>query len=50
MGSSRRAQRAATTFTKDWYVGVFRQRASSAELMRAARVATVGFAVLMARS
>ncbi len=49
MGSLSTALNAlATTFTKDWYVGVFRQRASSAEQMRAARVATVGFAVLLA--
>ena len=38
----------ATTFTKDWYVGVFRPDADSRQQMRAARASTVGFAVLLA--
>ncbi len=49
MGSLSTALNAlATTFTKDWYVGVFRPNASSAEQLRAARAATAGFAVLLA--
>jgi Na+/proline symporter len=49
MGSLSTALNAlATTFTKDWYVGVFRPDADSRQQMRAARAATVGFAVLLA--
>jgi Na+/proline symporter len=49
MGSLSTALNAlATTFTKDWYVGVFRPDADSLQQMRAARAATVGFAVLLA--
>lgn len=49
MGSLSTALNAlATTFTKDWYLGVFRPQASSAQQMRAARWATVGFAVFLA--
>lgn len=49
MGSLSTALNAlATTFTKDWYVDVFRPRASSFEQMKAARWATVGFAILLA--
>ncbi|RPJ35350.1 MAG: sodium:proline symporter [Verrucomicrobiaceae bacterium] len=48
MGSLSTALNAlATTFTKDWYVGVFRPDADSRQQMRAARAATVGFAVLL---
>jgi Na+/proline symporter len=49
MGSLSTALNAlATTFTKDWYVGVFRPDADSRQQMRAARAATVGFAALLA--
>ncbi|MES2995584.1 MAG: sodium:solute symporter [Verrucomicrobiota bacterium] len=49
MGSLSTALNAlATTFTKDWYVDVFRPLASSHEQMKVARWATVGFAVLLA--
>ncbi|MCW1886788.1 sodium/solute symporter [Luteolibacter flavescens] len=49
MGSLSTALNAlATTFTKDWYVGYFRPQASSNEQFKAARWATVGFAVLLA--
>ena len=49
MGSLSTALNAlATTFTKDWYVGVFRPAATSRQQMSAARYATVGFAVLLA--
>jgi Na+/proline symporter len=49
MGSLSTALNAlATTFTKDWYVGVLHPQATSGEQMRAARVATAGFAVLLA--
>ena len=49
MGSLSTALNAlATTFTKDWYVGVFRPLATSGEQMRAARYSTVGFAVFLA--
>ena len=49
MGSLSTALNAlATTFTKDWYVGVFRPLASSLEQMKAARISTVVFAVLLA--
>lgn len=49
MGSLSTALNAlATTFTKDWYVGVFRPDADSQQQMRAARASTVGFAVLLA--
>lgn len=49
MGSLSTALNAlATTFTKDWYVGVFRPRASSQEQMKAARVSTMAFAALLA--
>jgi len=49
MGSLSTALNAlATTFTKDWYVGVFRPLATSLEQMKAARISTVVFAVLLA--
>jgi Na+/proline symporter len=49
MGSLSTALNAlATTFTKDWYVGVFRPLATSNEQMKAARVSTVVFSVLLA--
>ncbi len=49
MGSLSTALNAlATTFTKDWYVGVFRPQATSLEQMKAARTATVVFSVLLA--
>jgi solute:Na+ symporter, SSS family len=49
MGSLSTALNAlATTFTKDWYVGVFRPNADSGQQMRAARISTVGFAALLA--
>lgn len=49
MGSLSTALNAlATTFTKDWYVDVFRPAATSHEQMIAARRATVVFAVLLA--
>lgn len=38
----------ATTFTKDWFVGVFRPQATSEQQMKAARVSTVVFAVILA--
>ncbi|MCH1922815.1 hypothetical protein L9G15_25715, partial [Shewanella sp. A3A] len=38
----------ATTFTKDSYLGYFRPQARSNEQFKAARWATVGFAVLLA--
>lgn len=49
MGSLSTALNAlATTFTKDWYAGVFRPSATSEEQMRAARISTVVFSVLLA--
>jgi len=49
MGSLSTALNAlATTFTKDWYVGYFRPNASSNEQFKAARWATVCFAVFLA--
>jgi Na+/proline symporter len=49
MGSLSTALNAlATTFTKDWYLGVFRPKATSEEQMKAARVSTVVFALLLA--
>ena len=49
MGSLSTALNAlATTFTKDWFVGVFRPQATSEEQMKAARISTVVFAVLLA--
>lgn len=49
MGSLSTALNAlATTFTKDWYLGVFRPNATSGQQMRAARMATVGFAIFLA--
>jgi Na+/proline symporter len=49
MGSLSTALNAlATTFTKDWYLGVFRPQATSGEQMKAARWATVGFSVFLA--
>ncbi|MBV9657784.1 MAG: sodium:solute symporter [Verrucomicrobia bacterium] len=49
MGSLSTALNAlATSFTRDFYLGLFRPCASSVEQMRAARVATVGFAILLA--
>jgi SSS family solute:Na+ symporter len=49
MGSLSTALNAlATTFTKDWYLGVFRPDATSAQQMRAAKISTVGFAILLA--
>ncbi len=49
MGSLSTALNAlATTFTKDWYLGVMRPQATSLQQMRVARWATVGFAVLLA--
>ena len=49
MGSLSTALNAlATTFTKDWYVGVYRPKATSEEQMKAARVSTVAFSVLLA--
>jgi SSS family solute:Na+ symporter len=49
MGSLSTALNAlATTFTKDWYVGYFRPQATSHEQFKAARWATVGFAVFLA--
>lgn len=49
MGSLSTALNAlATTFTKDWYLGVFRPDATSAQQMRAARISTVGFAIFLA--
>jgi SSS family transporter len=49
MGSLSTALNAlATTFTKDWYLGVFRPDATSAQQMRAAKFSTVGFAIFLA--
>ncbi len=49
MGSLSTALNAlATSFTKDWYVGVFRPDADSRQQMRAARFSTVAFAVFLA--
>lgn len=49
MGSLSTALNAlATTFTKDWYLGVFRPDATSGQQMRAARISTVGFAIFLA--
>ncbi len=49
MGSLSTALNAlATTFTKDWYVGVFRPQATSEQQMKAARLSTVVFSVLLA--
>jgi len=49
MGSLSTALNAlATTFTKDWYLGVFKPDATSGQQMRAARMATVGFAIFLA--
>jgi SSS family solute:Na+ symporter len=49
MGSLSTALNAlATTYTKDWYVGVFRPQATSEEQMKAAKTATVVFSVLLA--
>lgn len=49
MGSLSTALNAlATTFTKDWYVGVLRPLATSLEQMKAARISTVVFSVLLA--
>lgn len=49
MGSLSTALNAlATTYTKDWHVGVFRPSATSEEQMKAARVATVVFSILLA--
>ncbi len=49
MGSLSTALNAlATTFTKDWYLGVFRPKATSEEQMKTARLATVVFAVILA--
>jgi len=49
MGSLSTALNAlATTFTKDWYVGVFRPKASSEEQMKAAKISTVAFAAILA--
>jgi SSS family solute:Na+ symporter len=49
MGSLSTALNAlATTFTKDWFVGVFRPQATSEQQMKAARVSTVVFAVILA--
>lgn len=49
MGSLSTALNAlATTYTKDWHVGVFRPLATSHEQMKAARIATVVFSVLLA--
>jgi Na+/proline symporter len=49
MGSLSTALNAlATTFTKDWYLGVFRPNATSLQQMRAARASTVGFAIFLA--
>lgn len=49
MGSLSTALNAlATTYTKDWHVGVFRPKATSEEQMKAARWATVVFSVLLA--
>ena len=38
----------ATTFTKDWYVGVFRPEASSEQQMKVAKVSTIAFAIFLA--
>ena len=49
MGSLSTALNAlATTFTKDWFVGVFRPQATSEQQMKAARLSTVAFAVILA--
>ena len=49
MGSLSTALNAlATSFTRDFYLGVFRPQASSREQMNAARVATAVFAVVLA--
>jgi len=49
MGSLSTALNAlATTFTKDWYVGVFRPQATSEQQMKAAKISTIAFAVLLA--
>ncbi len=49
MGSLSTALNAlATSFTRDFYVGLFRPRADGVEQMRAARWATAGFAMLLA--
>jgi len=49
MGSLSTALNAlATTFTKDWYLGYFRQDATSTEQFRVARWATIGFSILLA--
>lgn len=49
MGSLSTALNAlATTFTKDWYLGVFRPQASSEQQMKVARRSTIVFAFLLA--
>ncbi len=49
MGSLSTALNAlATSFTRDFYLGIFRQNASQREQMVAARWSTAGFAVLLA--
>jgi solute:Na+ symporter, SSS family len=49
MGSLSTALNAlATTFTKDWYVGVFRPQSTSREQMKAARISTVVFSIILA--
>lgn len=49
MGSLSTALNAlATTFTKDWYVGVFRPEASSEQQMKVAKVSTIAFAIFLA--
>lgn len=49
MGSLSTALNAlATTFTKDWYVSVFRPQATSEQQMKAARVATIVFSIILA--
>lgn len=49
MGSLSTALNAlATSFTKDWYVGVFRPDASPERQMKVARISTVAFAIFLA--
>ncbi|MDX2081082.1 MAG: sodium:solute symporter [Terrimicrobiaceae bacterium] len=48
MGSLSTALNAlATSFCRDWYLGHFRRQADDAEMLRAARWATAGFAVVL---
>ena len=48
MGSLSTALNAlATSFTEDWYKNFFRPKATDAQVLRAARISTIGFSVLL---